>query len=129
MRLIDKCIINITGTVISLQFNGDAPIEIDASVNLVDFNTVKNNNHIGLVSSYYGIGVACIYPNLVLNGKFFTDIDTAYSDISGAISKLMQDGGSTGTMDYNKLQNKPSINGETLSGDTTIPIIYWDIKN
>ena len=36
------------------------------------------------------------------------------------VDALEEGGGSGGTTDYNKLKNKPSINGEVLVGDVTV---------
>lgn len=43
------------------------------------------------------------------------------------LAAILEGGGSGGTTDYERLQNKPSINGVELSGDVTLSNIMADV--
>ena len=57
---------------------------------------------------------------ITIDGKAVTKETIA--EAFGEISNVPQGGGEGGTTDYNKLSNKPSINGQTLQGSVELPI-------
>ena len=71
-------------------------------------------------ASNYDIMFSGKISDITIDGKAVTKETIA--EAFGEISNVPQGGGEGGTTDYNKLSNKPSINGLTLQGSVELPI-------